>query len=92
MAVVAEVSAVELDMPATFEVLKEPDIWICDTGASCHSTYSLLGATNIRSSGVSTVGHTGEPITTTKTINIPGRFVSRDGTNTMSAVLSDVGY
>lgn len=90
--VVAEVSAVELDMPATFEVLKEPDIWICDTGASCHSTYSLLGATNIRSSGVSTVGHTGEPITTTKTINIPGRFVSRDGTNTMSAVLSDVGY
>ena len=89
---VTEVSVAKLDMPAPFDLLKEPDIWICDTGASCHSTNSLQGATNIRNSGISTVGHAGVPITTTKTINIPGKFVSRDGTMTMSATLTDVGY
>lgn len=81
----------KLELPATIELLSQLGIWICDTGASCHSTYSPVGATNIRNSGISTVGHVGQAVATTKTIDIPGRFVSRDGTRSMDGVLTEVG-
>jgi hypothetical protein len=86
-----ELMLAKLELPATIELLSQLDIWICDTGASCHSTYSPVGAINIRNSGISTVGHVGQAVATTKTIDIPGRFVSRDGTRSMSGVLTEVG-
>ena len=53
-----EVSAAKLDMPTTFEILYEDDVWICDTGASSHSTNNKLGARNEKNSGSASVGHT----------------------------------
>jgi hypothetical protein len=86
-----ELMLAKLELPATIELLSQLDIWICDTGASCHSTYSPVGAINIRNSGISTVGHIGQAVTTTKTIDIPSRFVSPDGTCSMSGTLTEVG-
>ena len=74
------------------EVLRKPHTWICDSGASCHSTNNLQGTSNVRRGGVSTVGHAGAAVNATHTVDIKGQFVSRDGSVTMSATLTDVGY
>ena len=54
------VSAAKLEMPASFEVLSQNDIWICDTGASSHSTFCRLSARNERDYGSTSLGHAGE--------------------------------
>jgi hypothetical protein len=41
--------AAKLDMPISFKLLYESDIWIYDTGASSLSTNNKLGTTNKRS-------------------------------------------
>ena len=57
------------------------NIWICDTGASSHSSNDALGAKNIQNSGILSLGHTGEAVKTMKTIDIPGQFVTKDGSS-----------
>ena len=84
-----KVSAAKLDMPALFEILYQNHIWICDTGARSHSTPYRLGARNIRDSGSASLGHTGEAVKATNTIDIPGQFVARDGGLGMEATLAD---
>ena len=42
-----ELSAAEMELPATFELLYESDIWVCDKEASSHSTNNDVGATNV---------------------------------------------
>ena len=46
-----ELLAAEMELPATFELLYESDIWVCNTGASSHSTNNDVGATNVQNSG-----------------------------------------
>ena len=74
-----EVSATKLDMPASFEILYQNDIWICDTGATSHLTPYRLGARNVRDSGSASLGHAGEAVKATSTIDLPGQFVAKDG-------------
>ena len=45
-----EVALAKMEVPASFELLHESDIWICDMGASSHSCNTNLGATNVRES------------------------------------------
>ncbi len=66
-------------MPVSIDILKEDDIWICDSGASCHSTHNKIGAENERIGGVANVGVTGDAIPCSSTIDLSGRFWSRDG-------------
>ena len=73
-----EVSATKLEIPASFEILYQNDIWICDTGASSHSTPYRLGARNERASGSASLGHAGEAVKATSTIDLPGQFVAKD--------------
>ena len=88
----AEVSSAGLDMPSTFDILYKSDVWICDTGASSHSTNNYTGATNERECGSSSLGHMGSAVKASKTIDLPGQFVSRDGTGGLKATLTDVNF
>ena len=54
-----EVSAQQLMVPTSFKMLSQPDIWICDTGASSHSTNDKSGAVNERNNGSASLGHAG---------------------------------
>ena len=47
-----ELLAAEMELPATFELLYKSDIWVCNTGASSHSTNNDVGATNVQNSGM----------------------------------------
>ena len=82
----------KLMMPVSFELLKQEDIWICDTGASTHSTYNKGGATNERQTGSASLGHAGTAVKAESTIDIPGRFVTRDGSLGIKATLQGVSY
>ena len=48
--------------PGNLELLKSADIWIGDTGATNHTTFSKEGAKNVEESSMSTHGITGETI------------------------------
>ena len=79
-------------MPTTFEILYEDDVWICDTGASSHSTNNKSGARNEKTSGSASLGHTGEAVKATSTIDLPGQFMAKDGGSGMKATLTEVNY
>ena len=87
-----ELSAAKMEMPTSFEIRYESDIWICDTGASSHSTNDATGAKNIQDSGSPCLGHTGEAMKAVKTIDVPGQFVTKDGSLGIRAVLTKVNY
>ena len=55
-----EVSAAQLTIPTSFAVLQQTDIWICDTGASSHSTNNSSGGQNVKDRGSASLGHAGE--------------------------------
>ena len=50
-------SAQQLMVPTSFEMLSQPDIWICDMGTSSHSTNDKSGAVNERNNGSASLGH-----------------------------------
>lgn len=87
-----EAAAAQLDMPVSFDLLYQDDIWICDTGASSHSSNSRSGAQNERKSGSTSLGHAGEAIEATSTIDLPGQYVARDGSLGLKGTLVDVNY
>ena len=87
-----QVAAAELEMPVSFDLLYADDIWIGDTGASCHSSKSKRGASNERSSGSASLGHAGEAVKATSTFDLKGRFVRKDGGLGMKATLTECSY
>eukprot|EP00956_Cyclotella_meneghiniana_P032373 scaffold88715_cov48-Cyclotella_meneghiniana.AAC.1 len=48
-------------------LLRSPNTWICDSGASCHSTNNLQGTSNVCKGGMSLVGHAGTAVNATHT-------------------------
>ena len=73
-------------------VLRQDDVWICDTGASTHVTRCNAGARNIRDTMVYSMGHTGSAMESTALIDIPGIFVNKDGKTAVKAVLKDCSF
>ena len=76
----------------SFVVLQQTDIWICDTGASSHSTKNSSGRQNVKVMGSASLGHTGETLKATKTIDLPGQYVTKDDTLGMKATLTEVNF
>ena len=70
-------------------MLSQPDIWICDTGASSHSTNDKSGAVNERNNGSASLGHA---LKSTLTVNLPGQYVTKNGTWGMKATLTEVNF
>ena len=87
-----ELSAAKMEMPTSFKTLYESNIWICDTGASSHSTNDATRAKDIQASGTPSLGHTGEAMNAVKTIDVPGQFGTKDGSLGIRVVLTELNY
>ena len=87
-----ETSNVKMEMSTSFELLYSDDIWICDTGASSHSSKSNSGAKNVKQNGSQSLGHSGKAVEAISTMNLPGQFIGKDGSSGMKATLTDVNY
>ena len=87
-----EASIVKMEMPSSFELLYSDDIWICDTGASSHSSKSNRGAMNVTANGSQSLGHSGKAMEATNTMKLPGQFIGKDGSSGMKATLTEVNY
>ena len=87
-----EVSAAQLTIPTSFAVLQQTDIWICDNGTSSHSTNNSYGGQNVKDTGSASLGHAGEALKATKTIDLPGKYATNDGALGLKATLTDVNF
>lgn len=74
----------------SFDLLRDDSVWICDTGASNHSSNSKVGARNERQTYSSSLGHAGEAVEAKCVVDLPGQFVSKDGALGVKAVLTNV--
>lgn len=68
-----------------------PNIWIGDTGASCHMTRSLVGMSNLRNTNHTVTIGNGRTVTAGKMGTWRGIIVQEDG-STMNITLKDVAY
>ena len=87
-----EASIVKMEMPTSFELLYSDDIWICDTGASSHSSKSNNGAKNVKANGSQSLGHSGKAVEALNTIHLPGQFVGKDESLGLKAISTEVNY
>ena len=54
--------AAAMEMPATMEILRSNDVWVCDTAASNHFAKSKDGAYNSRKTDGVSQGMTGDHV------------------------------
>ena len=80
-----------MEIPASIELLSDPNIWVFDTGASNHFTMSKLGATNIRESGETSRGMTGNAVSN-ELIDLKLTQYSKSGVRGHTCTLTDVSY
>ena len=79
--------------PGSMELLKSADIWIGDTGATNHTTFSKEGAKNVKESSISTHGITGEIIKPDKEVDIEcDRYDQSDNVSQTGLTFSGVSY
>jgi Arginine methyltransferase-interacting protein, contains RING Zn-finger len=81
-------------LPDSFELLKDPEIWIGDSGASRHSTFSPIGFYNRRSGDEDdriTVGN-GETINPDAIGDLKVTVCNKHGVKMSDAVIQDVIY
>ena len=55
-------------------ILRQENVWICNTGASTHVTWSNSGAKNIRDTMIYSLGYAGSAMESTALIDSPGVF------------------
>ena len=70
-------------------ILRQENVWICDTGASTHVRWCNSGATDVSDTSMYSLGHAGSAMDSTALIDIPGVFVTKSGDAGMKAVLKD---
>ena len=87
-----ETSCAQSESDGQLNILFEKDMWIADTGASNHGTFSDIGGRNVQATESSNLGFSGEAQKVQKLMDIPGQFVTQDGSMGMRAVLTGVGH
>ena len=73
-------------------MLRQENVWICNTGASTHVTWSSKGMRNVHDRMVYSLGHTGSAAESNALVDIPGVFVSKDGDRGLQMVLRDCSF
>ena len=73
-------------------ILRQENVWICDTDASTHVTWSNNGAKNIQDTIMYSLGHAGSAMESTALIDIPGVFINKSGEKGLKAVLKDCSF
>ena len=82
----------KLAIPASFEVLRDHEIWIADTGAYNHGTNSKTGYTNKKATESTLVGATGEAFLVDSEVDIPSTVCDRYGNELSKVKITEVGY
>ena len=83
-----------LEFPMTIKLLKDPNVWVADSGASCDQTGSIEGAVNVRQASETdkiTVAN-GSVSTTEKLIDIPNWVCDKNGNKLQRTRLKNVKY
>ena len=87
-----EVLTARAETGTAIDVLYEKDVFIADSGASSHSTFTKEGASEEKQDQTATIGHSGEAVESTSTLTLKGQFVDKRGNRGISATLDDVKY
>ena len=82
----------ELTFPNTENLLRSPNIWIGDSGASMHVSFCKDGSTNMRESDGHTHGVAGEAMKFAGLMDIPCVKCDRHGVEEFGLVMKDVNY
>ncbi len=79
--------AVQAEKCKTMDILCDKNMWICETGASMHITWSSKCARNVHEECTMSLGHPGGAVEATAIMDIPGVFTSKEGAVGMKVVL-----
>ena len=81
----------QMTITGNFEILKDPEIWIADTGTSNHSTFSRTGVINVIESDLGmTQGATGEAVAPKSAVDIPSLACDRYGNQQFEVTMTGV--
>jgi hypothetical protein len=85
-----DMKALEAEKGNAISVLRDENVWICDTGLSMHLTWSSKCTRSVRETHTCSFRQTGGAVESTAIIDIPGVFTSRHhGTEDL---LNDCSY
>ena len=76
----------------TMAILRQENVWICDTIASTPVMWNNKGAINVHDTNMNSLGHVGSAMESTALINIPGTFLNKEGARGLQAILKDCSY
>ena len=82
----------EIVIAGSLEILKDPEIWICDTGASKHSTFSKVGCSGEHQSETQSQGISGPARKAESKIDLPSIVCDRFGNELTRVTLKEVSY
>jgi hypothetical protein len=71
-------------------ILYDDEIFVADTAATTHVTFSKNGARNERKCDIVSVGHMGDGVVSTSIVDIPGQFENENGEIGLTAECTDV--
>ena len=82
----------EIAIAGSLEIIKDPEIWICDTGASNHSTFSKVGCLAKRLSMTQSQGISGPARKIEYEIDLPSIVCDRFRNELTKVTLKEVSY
>ena len=83
----------QLTIPTSMDLLRSPYIWVCNTGASVHSTYNATNGINVRDGDdVTTIGQTGGATIAAKVLELKGTWYDKYGSEQLHAQMKNVHY
>ena len=82
----------EIAIVGSLEILKDPEIWICNTGASYHSNFSKLGCLAERPSDTQSQGISGPARKAESEVDLPSIVFDRFGNKLTKVTLREVSY
>ena len=82
----------EIAIAGSLEILSDPEMWICDTGASNHSTFSKLGNSAERPSDTQSQGISGPARKSESEVDLPSIVCNRFGNELTEVTLTEVSY
>ena len=80
-----------IEVPATLGILKDDDIWVCDTAASNHFSKNCDGAYNVRNTSTMSTGMSGASVDATMMDFVMTQY-SKTGAEGERFKLTDVNY
>ena len=80
----------EIAIAGSLEILKDPEIWICDTGASNHLTFAKVGCSAERPSETQSQGISGPARKAESKIDLPSIVCDPFGNELTSVTLTGV--